>query len=75
MLEYDDRPWIVMQYVDGQSLADAVKAADSGRVDPREAARIGLHVLGALSAAHAAGVLHRDVKPGNVLLARDGRCC
>ncbi|WP_189529638.1 serine/threonine-protein kinase [Streptomyces roseolilacinus] len=73
VLEHDDRPWIVMQYVDGSSLADAVKSAPDGRIAPREAARIGLHVLGALSAAHAAGVLHRDVKPGNVLLARDGR--
>ncbi len=53
------------------SLADAAK--ESGTVEPREAARIGLHVLGALRAAHAAGVLHRDVKPGNILLARDGR--
>ncbi|MCH0542232.1 serine/threonine protein kinase [Streptomyces sp. MUM 203J] len=73
VLEHDDRPWIVMQYVDGQSLADAMKDAQDGGVDAREAARIGLHVLGALRAAHAAGVLHRDVKPGNVLLARDGR--
>ncbi|MFF4173228.1 protein kinase [Streptomyces sp. NPDC001744] len=71
VLEHDDRPWIVMQYVDGPSLADAAK--ESGPIEPREAARIGLHVLGALRAAHAAGVLHRDVKPGNVLLARDGR--
>ncbi|MFF5425982.1 MULTISPECIES: protein kinase [unclassified Streptomyces] len=71
VLEHDDRPWIVMQYVDGPSLADATK--ESGAIEPREAARIGLHVLGALRAAHAAGVLHRDVKPGNVLLARDGR--
>ncbi|GHA66465.1 serine/threonine-protein kinase [Streptomyces termitum] len=71
VLEHDDRPWIVMQYVDGPSLADAVKEA--GTVEPREAARVGLHVVGALRAAHAAGVLHRDVKPGNVLLARDGR--
>ncbi|GAA2785344.1 serine/threonine-protein kinase [Streptomyces showdoensis] len=71
VLEHDDRPWIVMQYVDGPSLADETK--ESGPVEPREAARIGLHVLGALRAAHAAGVLHRDVKPGNVLLARDGR--
>lgn len=71
VLDHDDRPWIVMQYVDGPSLADAAK--DAGRIDWREAARIGLQVLGALRAAHAAGVLHRDVKPGNVLLARDGR--
>ncbi|MGW7364229.1 serine/threonine-protein kinase [Streptomyces sp. NPDC054841] len=71
VLEHDDRPWIVMQYVDGPSLADAAK--ESGRIQPAEAARIGLHVLGALRAAHAAGVLHRDVKPGNVLLASDGR--
>ncbi|OKK20946.1 serine/threonine protein kinase [Streptomyces sp. CB00455] len=71
VLEHDDRPWIVMEYIDGPSLADAAKEA--GRIEPREAARIGLHVLGALRAAHAVGVLHRDVKPGNVLLARDGR--
>ncbi|MFJ7490692.1 protein kinase [Streptomyces sp. NPDC097727] len=71
VIEYDDRPWIVMQYVDGPSLADAAK--ESGEIEPREAARIGLHVLGALRAAHGAGVLHRDVKPGNVLLASDGR--
>lgn len=71
VIEYDNRPWIVMQYVDGPSLADAAK--ESGEVEPREAARIGLHVLGALRAAHGAGVLHRDVKPGNVLLARDGQ--
>ncbi|MFD4372790.1 serine/threonine-protein kinase [Streptomyces sp. NPDC058486] len=71
VLEHDDRPWIVMQFVDGPSLADAVKEA--GTIEPREAARVGLHVVGALRAAHTAGVLHRDVKPGNVLLARDGR--
>ncbi|MGW0644492.1 serine/threonine-protein kinase [Streptomyces sp. S063] len=71
VIEYDNRPWIVMQYVDGPSLADAAK--ESGEVAPREAARIGLHVLSALRAAHSAGVLHRDVKPGNVLLARDGQ--
>lgn len=71
VIEYDNRPWIVMQYVDGPSLADSAK--ESGEVAPREAARIGLHVLSALRAAHSAGVLHRDVKPGNVLLARDGQ--
>ncbi|MGW0768536.1 serine/threonine-protein kinase [Streptomyces sp. NPDC002676] len=71
VLEHDGRPWIVMELVEGNSLADAVK--DQGRLDPREAARIGLWVLRALRAAHSAGVLHRDVKPGNVLLGRDGR--
>ncbi|MEV6112264.1 serine/threonine-protein kinase [Streptomyces sp. NPDC052109] len=71
VLEHDGRPWIVMELVEGNSLADEVK--ERGRVEPREAARIGLWVLRALRAAHSAGVLHRDVKPGNVLLGRDGR--
>ncbi|TXS50699.1 serine/threonine protein kinase [Streptomyces sp. uw30] len=71
VLEHDGRPWIVMELVEGHSLADAVK--ERGRVEPAEAARIGLWVLRALRAAHSAGVLHRDVKPGNVLLSEDGR--
>lgn len=71
VLEHDNRPWIVMELVEGNSLADEVK--DRGRIEPAEAARIGLWVLRALRAAHAAGVLHRDVKPGNVLLSPDRR--
>ncbi|WP_280846247.1 MULTISPECIES: serine/threonine protein kinase [unclassified Streptomyces] len=71
VLDHDGRPWIVMELVEGRSLADAVK--EDGRIEAREAARIGLWVLRALRAAHSAGVLHRDVKPGNVLLAQDGR--
>ncbi|WP_189298546.1 serine/threonine-protein kinase [Streptomyces cinerochromogenes] len=71
VLDHDGRPWIVMELVEGASLADTVK--QRGRVEPREAARIGLWVLRALRAAHSAGVLHRDVKPGNVLLGEDGR--
>ncbi|MEU5252997.1 serine/threonine-protein kinase [Streptomyces longwoodensis] len=71
VLEHDGRPWIVMELVEGRSLADAVK--QEGRLEPAEAARIGLWVLRALRAAHSAGVLHRDVKPGNVLLSHDGR--
>ncbi len=71
VLEHDGRPWIVMELVEGRSLADAVK--EDGRVEPTEAARIGLWVLRALRAAHAAGVLHRDIKPGNVLLGHDRR--
>ncbi|OLT36300.1 hypothetical protein BJF79_06745 [Actinomadura sp. CNU-125] len=67
VLVEDDRPWIVMELVDGRSLREAMP------VEPREAARIGASVLDALRAAHRAGVLHRDVTPGNVLLAADGR--
>ncbi|MFJ6084112.1 serine/threonine-protein kinase [Streptomyces sp. NPDC092369] len=71
VLEHDGRPWIVMELVEGYSLADAVK--ERGRIESAEAARIGLWVLRALRAAHTAGVLHRDVKPGNVLIGHDGR--
>jgi eukaryotic-like serine/threonine-protein kinase len=71
VLDHDGRPWIVMELVEGRSLADAVK--EDGRIEAREAARIGLWVLRALRAAHSAGVLHRDIKPGNVLLAQDRR--
>src|ERR1700712_3260904 len=63
--------WIVMEYVNSRSLHDAVRA--DGPLPHPEAARIGLQLLGALRAAHAVGVLHRDVKPHNVLLAADGR--
>ncbi|MFG2366644.1 serine/threonine-protein kinase [Streptomyces mirabilis] len=71
VLDHDNRPWIVMELVEGNSLADEVK--EKGRVEPTEAARIGMWVLRALRAAHSAGVLHRDVKPGNVLLSSDRR--
>ncbi|WP_405648592.1 protein kinase domain-containing protein [Streptomyces uncialis] len=71
VFEHDERPWIVMELVDGGSLAGAV--AERGRIAPEEAARTGLWVARALRAAHTAGVLHRDVKPANVLLAGDGR--
>lgn len=66
----DGQPWIVMELVRGRSLGDALQ---EGTLSAREAARIGLEVLGALEAAHAAGVLHRDVKPDNVLLGRHDR--
>ncbi|WP_153813424.1 serine/threonine-protein kinase [Streptomyces sp. SUK 48] len=66
----DGRPWLVMELVHGRTLGEVL---DEGTLDPREAARIGLEVLGALEAAHAAGVLHRDVKPDNVLLGRHDR--
>ncbi|KPH98881.1 serine/threonine protein kinase [Actinobacteria bacterium OK074] len=67
----DGRPWIVMELVRGISLADLLEA--EGPLSPRRTAEIGAEVLSALRAAHEAGVLHRDVKPGNVLIANDGR--
>ncbi|MFD5758495.1 protein kinase, partial [Streptomyces sp. NPDC127044] len=67
----EGRPWIVMELVRGQSLADLLNT--EGRLSPQRAASIGLEVLAALHAAHETGVLHRDVKPANVLIARDGR--
>ncbi|KAA6214493.1 serine/threonine protein kinase [Streptomyces albofaciens JCM 4342] len=66
VVEQDGRAWIVMELVDGQSLAD--RLVGGGPLAPREAARIVLALLGALRASHALGVLHRDLKPANVLL-------
>ncbi|MGW6736548.1 serine/threonine-protein kinase [Streptomyces sp. NPDC055013] len=66
----DGRPWIVMELVRGRSLGDLLRA--EGPLSPKRAAQIGAEVLSALRAAHGEGVLHRDVKPANVLLGDDG---
>ncbi|MEC4017461.1 serine/threonine-protein kinase [Streptomyces sp. H27-D2] len=71
VVEQDGRPWIVMELVEGGSLGDRLAAG--GPVSPREAARIGLALLGALRVAHARGVLHRDIKPANVLMEAGAR--
>ena len=71
VIEEDGRPWIVMQLVRSRSLGEVIRT--SGPLSPHAVAEIGLQILSALRAAHAAGVLHRDVKPENVLLTEAGR--
>ncbi|GII29775.1 serine/threonine-protein kinase [Planotetraspora mira] len=65
----DERPWIVMELLKARSLEEIVK--QDGPLDPRHVADIGRQVLGALRAVHAKGILHRDVKPSNVLVTQD----
>ncbi|MFP8885856.1 serine/threonine-protein kinase [Streptomyces mangrovi] len=72
VVDEDDRPWIVMELIDGRSLADVLR--EDGPLEPRRAAEVGLAILDVLRAAHREGILHRDVKPSNVLIAdEDGR--
>ncbi|MEV4183881.1 protein kinase [Streptosporangium canum] len=71
VVEEDGRPWIVMQLVESRSLGKVLR--QDGPLPPEKVAEIGLQMLDALRAAHAQGVLHRDVKPENVLMAHDGR--
>src|SRR5260370_12123911 len=71
VVEEFGRPWIVMELIHGCRLERGIKK--QGPVSPRRAVEIGRQLLAAVAAAHAAGVLHRDVKPANVLLTRDGR--
>jgi eukaryotic-like serine/threonine-protein kinase len=71
VVEEDGRPWLVMEHVPARSLQEIVE--EQGHLPPPVVARIGLDVLAALEAAHAEGIVHRDVKPANVLVADDGR--
>lgn len=68
--EHEGRPWLALEYVEGGTLRDRLR---TGRPAPRESLRIALAIAQALREAHRHLVLHRDLKPGNVLVARDGR--
>jgi eukaryotic-like serine/threonine-protein kinase len=65
----EENPWIVMEYINGRSLHDLIREQ---ALDERAVAKIGLHVLRGLSVVHRAGIVHRDVKPKNILVADDG---
>ncbi|MBC6448268.1 serine/threonine-protein kinase [Actinokineospora xionganensis] len=68
--EHDGDPCLVMEYLESQSLSAVL--AERGTLPPGQVASIGHQVAAALAAAHAAGIVHRDVKPGNILLADEG---
>ncbi|WGP12177.1 serine/threonine-protein kinase [Streptomyces sp. SH5] len=71
VVDEDDRPWIVMELIEGKSLAEVIR--EDGTLTPKRAAEVGLAILDVLRSAHREGILHRDVKPSNVLIAEDGR--
>jgi serine/threonine protein kinase len=67
----DGRPCLVMEYLPSKSLSAVL--AERGTLPREETARIGAEVVAALVAAHEAGIVHRDVKPGNVLIGHHGK--
>ncbi|MET9336835.1 protein kinase [Nonomuraea sp. NPDC003804] len=71
VLIQDNSPWIIMELVEARSMEQVIE--EEGPLPPRLVAEIGVDLLGALRAAHAQGVTHRDVKPGNVLITENGR--
>jgi serine/threonine protein kinase len=70
VVDHDGRPFLVMEYLESRSLSEML--AEGSLLDVEETARIGAQVASALAAAHDAGIVHRDVKPGNVLKGKDG---
>jgi serine/threonine protein kinase len=71
VVNHDARPWLVMEYVEGQTLADEISR--DGRLSPRRVADIGAQLAGALARAHERRIVHRDIKPANVLIDKAGR--
>ena len=70
VVEYDGHPWLIMEYLPSRSLATVM--AERGTLPAEEVARLGVQLADGLAAAHKAGVTHRDVKPGNVLVTEFG---
>jgi non-specific serine/threonine protein kinase len=68
--QHQNRPFIVMEYLDGETLCDKLRKSS---FTIREAVTYGIHIADALGAAHAAGIVHRDVSPSNFFVTRDGR--
>lgn len=71
LLDVGGTPWVVMELLQARSLADLIR--EQGPLSPKRVATIGLAVLAGLEAAHDAGITHRDVKPGNIMLTDGGR--